>query len=89
MHYSPSNFTIWSNAIETNKDKANGTFIYLIEITSSSGSVDRKTLTLVMQRKTIQDVGINIDLPFELWYPLNKNKISWYIPKPKVSQKIS
>ena len=89
LHYSPSNFTIWSNAIESNQDKANGTYIYLIEITSSSGSVERKTLTLVMQRKAIQDVGINIDLPFDLWYPLNKNKISWYIPKPKVSQEPS
>ena len=36
-----------------------------------------------MAAATLKDVGININLPFELWYSINKKTLSWYSPPAK------
>lgn len=40
---------------------------------------------MVMSQAQVNSVGINITLPFEIWYKLNKNSIPWYRPPPKVT----
>ena len=35
-----------------------------------------------MSQAFVNSVGINITLPFDIWYQLNKNSIPWYMPQP-------
>ena len=64
----------------------NGTFIYYVELTNSATSTKtRNTYTIVMSQAFVNSVGINITLPFDIWYQLNKNSIPWYMPPRKVT----
>ena len=81
VHFNPKNFTFWTNAEETNGFKVNGTYIYKIDLTTlATGQSTRSTLTLTMTLASTTKVGINITMPFDLWYQLNKATIPWYSP---------
>ena len=38
-----------------------------------------ETMTLELTSVTY-DVGINLTMPFDIWYALNKNRIKYYSP---------
>jgi hypothetical protein len=81
VHFNPTNFTFWTNAEETNGYKVNGTYIYKVDLTTlATGSTTRSTITLKMAIASSSKVGININMPFDIWYSLNKASLPFYAP---------
>jgi len=67
---------------ETYGNKVNGTYIYRVDLTNLETQVTtRSTLTLKMLlAPTKKTEGININMPIDAWYQLNKDKIPFYAP---------
>lgn len=83
MHFNPANFTLYTLAAETYGNKVNGTYIYGTELTeNSSGKTSRSSITIKMTLANLNPNTslINIDMPFDIWYELNKKIIPFYSP---------
>lgn len=83
IKYNPANFTFYSDFKNTNLRVVNATHIYRVntEFEDNRNMTYSEDMTFMFNVTAVKSkVGINITLPFDEWYALNRKKIKYYSP---------
>ena len=83
LHFNKTNFTWWADAMESSSETSAGTYIYFVPFHKANGYVSKlTTYTFKVKFSGRRRSPIRINLPWELFYKRNKNKLPWKMTVP-------